>query len=56
MLKKENEITWSVYATKYFRDIKQDITKAPVLVSPYSSKDFLIFSYVSEHTIVGVLL
>ena len=56
MLKKDSEIKWIVDARKYFREIKQTITKAPVLVSPYFSKYLLIFSYASEHIIAGVLL
>lgn len=39
-----------------FEDIKKAILKAPVLVNPDFSKDFLIFSFASEHTIAGVLL
>ena len=45
-----------VYARRAFKDIKQAITEAPVLVSPYFSKDFLIFSYAYDHNVVGVLL
>ena len=56
MLKKYHEIKWTIDARRYFKDIKQDINEAPVLVSPYFSKDFLIFSYASDHTIAGVLL
>ena len=56
MLKKENEIKWIVDARKSFKDIKKSITKDPVLVSPYFDKDFLVFSWASKHTIVGVLL
>ena len=56
ILKKENVIKWSVDARKYFRDIKQPITKAPVLMSPYFIKYFQFFSYASEHTIARVLL
>ena len=56
MMKKENEIKWTMDAKKYFRDIKQAIAEALVLVSPYFSKGFLFFSYASEHTIAGVLL
>ena len=39
-----------------FRDIRQAIIEAPVLVIPYFRKDFLIFSYASDHTIAEVLL
>ena len=56
MLKKENEIKWIMDARKSFKDIKNSITKAPILVSQYFTKYFLIFYYASEHTIVGVLL
>ena len=56
MLKKDNEIKWNVDARKYFKNNKKAITQAPVLVSPNFSKYFLVFSYASEHKIVGVLL
>ena len=55
MLKKGHEIKWTIEAKKYFKEIKQSISKAHVLVSPNFNKDFLIFSYASEHTIVAVL-
>jgi hypothetical protein len=32
------------------------LTKSPVLASPNFEKDFILFSFASEHTIVGVLL
>ena len=32
------------------------LIEAPILVSPYFSKDFLIFSYASKHTVARVLL
>ena len=56
MLRKDNEINWTVDARKYFKDIKKAITKAPFLVIPEFTNDFLFFSYASKHTIVGVLL
>ena len=56
MLKKGHEIKWIAEAKKSFKEIKHAISEAPVLVSPYFNKDFLIFSYASEHTIVVVLL
>ena len=56
MLKKDHEIKWIVYAKKSFRDIKQSISEAPMLVSPYFDIDFLVFSYASKHTIAAVLL
>ena len=56
MMKKDHAIKWKTNARIYFRDIKQAITEAPILVSPDFRKDFLIFYYASDHTIVGVLL
>ena len=56
MLKKDHEIKWIVEAKKSFKNIKQAISEAPVLVSPDFEKDFLVFSYASEHTIAIVLL
>ena len=56
MLKNDHEIKWTLDARTSFGDIKQALTEAPVLVSLDFSKDFLIFSYASDHTVVGVLL
>jgi hypothetical protein len=56
MLRKGSEIKWTPEARKYFEDIKVALTKAPVLASPNFAKDFILFSFASEHTIVGVLL
>ncbi len=39
-----------------FQQIKKSISKAPVLASPYFSKDFYVFSFASKFTIAGVLL
>ena len=43
-------------AKKAFEDIKTTLTKTPVLTSPKFDKDFIIFSFASEHNIVVVLL
>ena len=56
MFKKDGEIKWTADVMQSFKDIKRKITEAPVLVSLNFSKDFLIFSYASEHTIARVLL
>jgi hypothetical protein len=56
MLKKGNEIKWTPEARKSFEDIKVALTKAPVLASPNFEKDFIVFSFASENTIVGILL
>ena len=56
MLKNGHEIKWTAEAKKSFKEIKQAISEAPMLVSPDFTKDFLIFSYALEHTIAAVLL
>ena len=56
MLKKDNGVNWTTEARAYFARIKKVISEAPVLESPDYLKDFLIFSFSSEHTIAAVLL
>lgn len=43
-------------ARSYFNQIKQAIGKSPILINPYYSKVFLIFSFSSETTIAAMLL
>jgi hypothetical protein len=56
MLKKDANIKWSQEAKSSFHGIKHGLVEALVLVSPDYSKEFLIFSFASEETIVVVLL
>jgi hypothetical protein len=56
MLKKDNEVKWTVEAKASFERIKKAIGEAPVLASPDYTKEFLIFSFTSEHTVAAVLL
>jgi hypothetical protein len=56
MLQKGYKIKWNSEAKKSFEDIKMDLTKAPMLASTDFTKDFLLFSFASEHTIAEVLL
>jgi hypothetical protein len=56
MLRKDNGIKWTVEAKQSFADIKKVLTEAPVLVSLNFAKEFMIFSFALEHTIIGVLL
>ena len=56
MLKKDNTFQWSKEAKQFFISIKQALSEAPALVTPNFDKDFMIFSFASEHTIAGVLL
>jgi hypothetical protein len=56
MLRKDKEIKWTEEARQSFDDIKRALTEAPMLISPDYSKDFIMFTYASEHTVAGVLL
>jgi hypothetical protein len=56
MLKKDVLIKWSLEEKSYFQTIKQDLVEAHVLSSPDYTKDFFIFSFASEETIVVILL
>ena len=56
MLKKDSTIKWTVEAKKSFEYIKIALTKTPVLISPKFDRDFILFSFASEHTISAILL
>ena len=56
MLKKEVGVKWTLEAKNSFELVKLALTRAPVLISPYFTKEFLIFSFASEHTMVAILL
>jgi len=56
MLKNDSEVKWTTKAKVSFEHIKKVIGEAPVLASPDYTKEFLIFSFSSEHTITTVLL
>ena len=56
MLKKENKFKWKTKSKDSFECIKKVICEAPVLASPDYTKEFLIFSFSSEHTFMVMLL
>lgn len=56
MLKKDSTIKWNLEVKRSFEDIKRALTQTPVLISPMFDKDFILFSFALEHTIVAVLL
>jgi len=56
MLRKDSEVKWTADARKYFELIKKYFVDAPVLIIPNFSKDFLIFSFTSDDTLVVVFL
>jgi len=56
MLNKYQEIKWTIEAHASFENIKKAVGQSLVLISLDYTKDFLIFSFASENTIVAVLL
>eukprot|EP00253_Pinus_taeda_P004841 PITA_04841 len=56
MLKTDAKVRWSLEAKQAFESIKTALTQTPVLTSPQFDRDFIIFSFASEHTIAVVLL
>jgi len=56
MLKKDSKVKWTLVAKQAFEGIKSALTQAPILTSPQFDKDFIIFSFASDNTIVVVLL
>ncbi len=56
MLKKDSKVKWIIENKQAFEEIKKTLTQTPVLTSPNFDKDFIIFSFASEHTIVVVFL
>jgi hypothetical protein len=56
MLKKDIEVKWTTEAKASFERINKFIGEASVLASPNYMKEFLNFSFSSEHTITTVLL
>ena len=56
MLKKGNEVKWTVESRESFNQIKKELTEAHVIIIPDYSKDFLIFFFASFDTVAIVLL
>jgi hypothetical protein len=56
MLRKGNEVKWTVEPKEYFTQIKRALNEEPVLISPDYSKGFLIFSFTSFDIVAAVLL
>ena len=56
VVKKDAKVRWSLETKQAFEGIISALTQAPVLTSPQFDKDFIIFSFASNHTIVVVLL
>jgi hypothetical protein len=56
MLRKGNEVKWTIESQNSFYLINKALNEAPVLISPNYSKDFFIFSFASFDTVAYVLL
>ena len=55
-MKKDSKVKWTLEAKQAFEGIKTSLTQTPVLTSPQFDRDFIIFSFASQHTIAAVLL
>jgi len=56
MLKKGTKVRWTNAARKSFESIKKAIMEAPMLIIPYYSRKFHLFSFASKDTIAAILL
>jgi len=56
MIKKDEIYKWDKREKDVFAYIKQAITKAPTLYSPYFSKDFLLYTFTFDTSLAVVLM
>jgi hypothetical protein len=56
MIKKGNEVKWTVESRNSFNQIKRALTEAPVVINPDYSKEFMIFYFTSSDTLVVFFL
>eukprot|EP00253_Pinus_taeda_P025829 PITA_25829 len=56
MLKKDSKVKWTVETNQAFEDIKFALTQTPALTNPQFDREFIIFSFSSQHIITAVLL
>lgn len=54
--KRDSRVKWTKEAKQSFDLVNQALTKAPILINPYFTKYFIIFSFTSMHTIAAILL
>jgi hypothetical protein len=55
LLKKDQRFEWTMDTHEAFNNIKNEITIAPVLISPYFQRDFIIYSFTTETVVASVL-
>ena len=56
LLSEKQSFKWDEPALKAFKEVKEAIAKAPMLIHPDFKKDFTIYCYAFEHTMSGMLL
>jgi len=56
MLRKERKIKWNAKEKRSFNELKSSLNHSPLLASPDFTKEFITFSFSSEHTIAAVLM
>jgi len=56
MLMKVRVVKWMEDAMKSFNLVKYALSIAPVLISFDYTKDFILFSFSSEHTMAAILM
>ena len=56
MMKGNKTFNWSDVGKRAFEDIKDAIAKAPILVHPNYTKEFIIYYYALEHTMSSILM
>jgi hypothetical protein len=55
MIKKDMQFKWTPLEKEAFENIKTAIANAPSLQSPDFSKDFLLYTFTSDHSLAAVL-
>lgn len=56
MLKKDSVVKWTEEVIKSFNLVKLALSSAPVLISLDYTQDFILFSFVSDHTMAVLLI
>lgn len=56
LLSEKQSFKWNDVVVKVYKEVKEAIEKVPVLFHPNFRKDFIMYFYVSDHTISSILL
>ena len=55
MIKKDSNFKWTKERKEAFEKIKEAIAESPTLQSPNFDNEFILYTFASDHSIVGVL-